>query len=90
MENLIAIVIGALVGHVGGFIGKKQMYKTYLALAFFIMCGAVFVNEVIPVARELFMLMVMFVGVTALLEPALKDEFKRENKDEKYFNQGRH
>ena len=54
MENLIIIAMGALVGHVAGFAGKKQMYKTYLALAFFIMCGAVFVNEVIPVAREPF------------------------------------
>lgn len=76
MENLIIIAMGALVGHVAGFAGKKQMYKTYLALAFFIMCGAVFVNEVIPVARELFMLMAIFAAITALLEPVLKDEFK--------------
>lgn len=40
------------------------------------MCGAVFVNEVIPVAREPFMLMAIFAAITALLEPALKDEFK--------------
>lgn len=79
MENLIAILIGALVGYGCYYYLHKQMWKVCFALICFIIIGSICVTRLTPELNKPFILAMIIALAVALGIPLIKDELKEEN-----------